>query len=282
MAERRPWSRDELLVAFALYLKLPLRMHHERHPEVIGQAMRLERAPAAVAMKLGNIRSLDDSITSTGRSGLRNASKADREMWAEMQSDWTTFIAVAETALNSDAAKQSENGAVADYAPEGVANDGNLADDPPVAVSADSLPSLDDHSVHGTDIAVTATRRSGQTLFRQIVLSAYRNQCALTGLSDPRLLVASHIIPWSQAPGMRLNPRNGIALNALYDKAFDRGLITFDDDLRLQISPALEADHSEFADLAFRTRAGTRLAVPDKFAPDPDALTYHRATIYLH
>lgn len=280
MAERRPWTRDELLVAFALYLKLPLRRHHERHPEVIEQAVHIGRAPAAIAMKLGNIRSLDDSITNTGLSGLRNASKADREMWAEMQSDWHRFIVTAEAALNGDDAKQSGSDAIADYAPDSAANDGDLPGDPIVAVGGDSLPSLDDHSIHGIDIAVAATRRHGQSLFRQIVLGAYRNQCALTGLPDSRLLVASHIVPWSEDPAMRLNPRNGIALNALHDRAFDRGLITFTEDLRLQISPALESDSSEFAKLAFQTREGTQLAIPDKFAPDPEALAHHRDFIF--
>lgn len=36
----------------------------------------------------------------------------------------------------------------------------------------------------------------------------------------------------------RLDPQNGIALNALHDKAFDRGLITFDTELRLVCSPS--------------------------------------------
>ena len=267
MAERRPWTRAELLVAFALYLKLPLRMHHGRHPEVIEQAVRMGRAPAAIAMKLGNIRSLDDSITSTGRSGLRNASNADRAMWAEMQSDWHRFIAAAEAMLSSDTAKQSGNDAIADQA------SGRISD-------SDNWPSPDDHSGKGIDIPVATTRRNGQTLFRQIVLSAYGNQCALTGLSDQRLLVASHIIPWSEAPEMRLNPRNGIALNALHDRAFDRGLITFTDDLRLQISPALEKD-SEFANLAFQAYEGRQLATPDKFAPGPAMLAYHRTNVFI-
>lgn len=243
-----PWTRTELLVAFALYLKLPLRMHHERHPEVIEQAARMRRAPAAIAMKLGNIRSLDDSIT---RTGLRNASNADREMWAEMQSDWPAFTAAAEAALQEA--------------------------DTPAEAATETAAELD--LGEGRDEPTIAKSRRGQSLFRQAVLSAYRNQCALTRLSEPQLLVASHIIPWSEAPEMRLNPRNGIALNALHDKAFDRGLITFTDDLRLQISPALQAD-SEFANLAFQTREGHQLAIPDKFAPDSTALAYHRDHIF--
>lgn len=251
MAERRPWTRDELLVAFALYLKLPFGHLHARNPEIVDQAARINRTPGALAMKLVNVASLDDSITRTGRSGLKNASRADREMWAEMQSDWSAFTVAAEAALQGTAFS--------------------------IASEAAAEPDLGE----GRDEPTIAKSRRGQALFRQTVLSAYRNQCALTGLAQPQLLVASHIVPWSEDPSMRLNPRNGIALNALHDKAFDRGLITFDDDLRLQISPALEADDSEFAKFAFQTRAGTRLVVPDKFAPNQTALEHHRKYVFI-
>ena len=251
MAARRPWTRGELLVAFALYLKLPFGQLHHRHPEIAAQAARIDRTPGALAMKLVNIASLDDSITRTGRSGLRNASNADREMWAEMQSDWPAFTAAAEAALEGDSEQPS----------------------------AGASPASD--AAQGIDVPTVATRRRGQALFRQTVLSAYRNQCALTGLADQRLLIASHIIPWSQDPKMRLNPRNGIALNPLHDKAFDQGLITFDEHLRLMLSPALPASESEFARAAFTAQSGTQLAVPEKFAPDPDALMYHRERIFI-
>lgn len=253
MAARRPWTRSELLVAFALYLKLPFGQLHHRHPEIAAQAARIDRTPGALAMKLVNIASLDDSITRTGRSGLRNASNADREMWAEMQSDWPAFTAAAEAALQEAVAPAE------------------------AATEAAAEPDLGE----GRDEPTTATRRRGQALFRQTVLSAYRNQCALTGLADQRLLIASHIIPWAQDPEMRLNPRNGIALNPLHDKAFDQGLITFDDDLRLQISPALRTADSDFVHLTFTRQTGTQLAIPEKFAPDPEALAYHRARIFI-
>ena len=251
MAERRPWSRDELLLAFALYLKLPFGQLHARNPEIAAQAARIDRTASALAMKLVNIASLDDSITRTGRSGLRNASNADREMWAEMQSDWPAFIVAAEAALQG-AGEPAASELIAEPATR-----------------------------EGRDEPTIAKSRRGQALFRQTVLSAYRNQCAVTRLAEPQLLVASHIIPWSQAPEMRLNPRNGIALNALHDKAFDRGLITFDDDFRLRISPALEPHDSEFAELAFQAREGTQLAIPDKFAPSEVALEYHRKHVFV-
>jgi len=53
----------------------------------------------------------------------------------------------------------------------------------------------------------------------------------------PELIVASHIVPWSKDKGNRLSPQNGLALNTLHDKAFDRHLITITEDLKIKISP---------------------------------------------
>ena len=83
--ERRPWTRDELLVALSLYLQLPFGRLHRGTPEIKHHAQLLERTPSALAMKLTNFASIDDSID---RAGLRNVAKADRDLWAEMKHDW--------------------------------------------------------------------------------------------------------------------------------------------------------------------------------------------------
>ena len=249
--ERRPWTRDELLVALSLYLQLPFGRLHRGTPEIKHHAQLLERTPSALAMKLTNFASIDDSID---RAGLPNVAKADRDLWAEMNQDWP---AIAEAI---DAAK----------AQFGIAT----TDD----TEADTLQKP---TPVGEDIVATTKVRRGQALFRSAVLSAYRNRCCVTGLSDPRLLVASHIVPWRDDPANRLNPTNGLCLNALHDRAFDRGLITFDADLRLALSPQLVVQQAPFAQSAFTTHIGMRINPPDKFAPDPDLLAHHRDHIFL-
>ncbi len=69
-----------------------------------------------------------------------------------------------------------------------------------------------------------------------MILTSYGAKCAVTGVEEPKLLVASHIMGWSEDAAQRLNPRNGILLNALHDKAFDRHLITFDETNRMVVS----------------------------------------------
>ena len=81
------------------------------------------------------------------------------------------------------------------------------------------------HDIDGKEKERIIKTRVNQSLFRKVVLATYNNKCCITGLAQPELLIASHIIPWSVNEKERLNPSNGICLNALHDKAFDSGLI---------------------------------------------------------
>jgi putative restriction endonuclease len=96
------------------------------------------------------------------------------------------------------------------------------------------------------------------------------------------LLIASHIIPWSQAEDHRLDTQNGISLNALHDKAFDQGLITFDADLRLVLASSLR-DHVANATIAqhFLAFEGTALNIPAEAAgPKAEYLEWHRQHLF--
>lgn len=99
-----------------------------------------------------------------------------------------------------------------------------------------------DISREGEDVESKTKQRKGQDYFRRMILANYGGRCALTGIDVPQLLLASHIIPWSDKSHKkeRLNPCNGICLSALYDKAFDKGLITISpDDYTVRLSSAL-------------------------------------------
>lgn len=79
--------------------------------------------------------------------------------------------------------------------------------------------------------------RVNQDYFCSVLLSNYGGACCLTGIDIPALLTASHIKPWEAAtPSERLISSNGLLLNALHDRAFDRSLITLDDRYRVVVS----------------------------------------------
>lgn len=128
-----------------------------------------------------------------------------------------------------------------------------------------------------SEVERTVKTRRLQTFFRNSVLASYENQCALTGMAIPQLLVASHIIPWSENEERRADPTNGLCLNVLHDKAFDRHLITFDENRQMVVSKALKGGNiPEFQSVNFEQFEGTALTMPHRFAPDEQAMEEHR------
>lgn len=87
-------------------------------------------------------------------------------------------------------------------------------------------------------------QRIGQSIFRESLMDYWQGRCPLTGITDPALLRASHIIPWSECKSDedRLDVHNGLLLSALWDAAFDRGLVTFDDGGTPEFSPNLSVN----------------------------------------
>ena len=129
----------------------------------------------------------------------------------------------------------------------------------------------------GKDTIRAAKARVGQEFFRELILAEYRTQCCVSGLNVPEVLRASHIVGWAEDETNRLNPANGLCLSATYDAAFDRHLISFDEDYRLILSPVL----AEFyGNQAFQTQfvayKGQSIAMPNRFRPDQQFLEKHR------
>ena len=227
---------------------------HARNHEIIRVAGAIGRTPSALAMKLVNIASIDPEITRTGRTGLKNASARDRAMWDEMKSDWQRFAIESHRALE-------EFGAV------------------PASVKGDSADNQPEAPV-GEDRVVRATTRIGQAFFRSAVLSAYNRRCCITDLSIPSLLVASHVVPWRLDKANRTNPRNGLLLSALHDKAFDAGLLTIADDMTVRVSEKHAVGDDGFFAASFKAYDPRPIHLPEKFRPDPDLLSYHREHIF--
>lgn len=256
MSTKSGWSRAQLLVAFYLYCRMPFGKMHRGNPEIIRLSAAIGRTPSALAMKLTNIASLDPAITGTGRKGLAGASAADRAMWEEMQANWENFAiesqATVSRLVDADVVLDVEN---EDAAEEFV-------------------------SYEGVNRVVSTTVRVGQSFFRSAVLSAYHYRCCITGIAIPKLLVASHIVPWRADTSNRLNPRNGLCLSMLHDKAFDIGIICLTDDLTVRVSKRYPSDTDPFFRDALLAYDGKPINVPEKFRPNTDFLAYHREHIF--
>ena len=119
--------------------------------------------------------------------------------------------------------------------------------------------------------------RQNQHIFRKMILSIYQGQCCLTGLPVQEVLRASHISEWAKDKKNRMNPENGLCLSATYDAAFDRHLISFDEDYRLIFAPSLKEHYTNEAfKEQFQRLHGKRITMPVKFLPSQELLAKHR------
>ena len=175
------WTKEQIKLAFHLYCQLPYGRIHGRNPEIIGLAKIIGRTSDAVAMKMLNIASIDPAVTGAGKAGLGNASALDRVVWDEFHSDWDRLALECHQQMLQYSAEGQEQ---VEPQPE---EDTLLPED-----------------FTGETRQVLTAQRIKQHFFRRAVLSSYRGRCCMSGLSEPRLLVASHIVPWS-----RDNPPHG-------------------------------------------------------------------------
>ncbi|MGN0213842.1 MAG: HNH endonuclease [Muribaculaceae bacterium] len=135
-------------------------------------------------------------------------------------------------------------------------------------------------SISNTDVDAEIHQRIGQNVFRSILLEIYNGQCCVCGLNIKELLRASHILPWSESKPNRLNPENGLCLSATYDAAFDKYLISFDEDYRMIVSPYIRDFYTnETAKEYFEKYEGKQLTLPYKFNPSKEFLSKHREKV---
>ena len=243
----RPWTRPELLLAFDLYFRLPFGQLHHGNPQIQKLGLVIDRKANAVSMKLANIASLDKNITDTGRAGLKKASQADRAMWRKIQDNWGDFLA------NVSAARHR-------FDPT---HGGDVITDPDIPV--------------GGTREVTVEVREGQRFFRDNLHRIYEGTCCITGANAPDLLDAAHIIPWQQNNAIGCDPRNGLLLTTLHHRAFDKGLITIDENYHVKVSPIVKEVSSPFIDSALLKYDGQPMRMPsDPYIPKQEYLAQHR------
>ena len=250
---RSPWTRDENIVALGLYCRIPFAKSRASHPEVIRVARLLGRSPASVHLKIGNFGSFDPELKKRGVVGLANVGALDRQVWEEFSGDWERLAQENARLVTEAEARQSSAGVA-------------------------TLEKTRD----GEDRVRLSKARVNQQFFREAILAAYGGRCCVTGLAIPALLVASHIKPWAKCGKMeKLSPHNGLCLNALHDRAFDRGFITVGEDLRLRASRILSSTPDAVARELLLRHNGRKIRSPEKFAPSKAFLAWHEKNCFL-
>lgn len=243
------WTREELILAVNLYCKLPFGRLHNRNPEVINLANLIGRTSGSVAYKLVNFASLDPSLKARGIKGASNASNLDKEIWKEFFSRWDELPFESEKLLAKFEKTTVEK---LNHIPE------------------DELPR------EGKTREQVVKMRVNQSFFRNSILASYNNTCCVTGIQQMEFLIAGHIKPWGVDEKNRLNPRNGIAINALHDKAFETGLLTITPDYKIHISSLLKKQKKlQSIQDYFLKYDNQSIILPSRFLPDKEFLDYH-------
>jgi len=249
------WTRNQLILAINLYCKLPFGRLHRSNPEVIHLANLIGRTPSSIAYKLVNFASLDPSLKARGIKGAANASKLDKIIWEEYYQNWDDLPFESEK-LRAKIENQSIE-------------------------SLNNIPSTELPKEGKTREAIVKVRVN-QSFFRSSILASYNNTCCITGITQPELLIAGHIKSWSEDEKNRLNPRNGIAINALHDKAFENGLITITPDFKIKISERLlKNKNTKSIEEYFLKYDNKDIILPSKFLPDEEFLKYHNEYRFL-
>ena len=261
------WTREHFLIALNLYCKLPFGKLHRRNPLIAEIATKMGRTSNSLAMKLCNFASLDPVQWARGIKGLSGATPHDKEMWNEFHSNIEVLAPESEQLLH-------------DLFTNDQSRDVDLLERDKIRIEKSDkfLPPSGP-----TEASATVKVRRGQQFFRQAILNVYGIRCCITGISIPRLLVASHIKPWRDFPNDRLNPRNGLCLSSLHDAAFDSGLITLDSQFNLVLSKKLKSHFSETALAAnFVPFEGKPIRPPEKLAePKVEFISFHRENIFI-
>jgi putative restriction endonuclease len=244
-----------MILAFNLYLKLPFGKMHRRTPEIIELANLMERSVNSVTLRLVNFASCDPYHQQRGVKGMVGGLKQCQPIWDEFANNREALVFESERILAEYQNKTIET------------------------KFQDLLFDIKD--LKGETKIREVKTRVNQSVFRLIVMANYNRQCAITGIDIPDLLFASHIIPWAANEQERLNPENGICLSALYDKAFDKGLIGFDKNFQVVFSTNLQKNKGkDYFAKYFAPIEKAELQMPQKYLPKREFLEWHLDTIF--
>lgn len=244
----RIWTREETIIAFNLYCKIPFNKSSKRHPLIIKYAEIIGRTPDALNMKIGNIGRLDPDLKSKGITGLVHGAKAEEEVWNEFYDNPERLSFESEKLIAKFSHKKIEDSTEIDIS---------------------NLP-------EGQDRETVIRQRVNQSFFRSAVMCSYDYRCCISGIALPSLVEACHIVDWAEDKANRTNPKNGLCLNSFFHKAYDKYLLSITPDFKIVISEELIGNILEESTLDYiKQFDGKEIHLPNRFVPSKDLLDIH-------
>ena len=242
------WTKEETIIAFNVYCKIPFKDSNKNHPMIIEYAKIIGRSPSALNMKVGNLGRLDPKLKEKGIVGLSHGSKIERIVWEEFYANPEQFAYESECLIAKYANKSIEKSSKIDI------ND---------------LP-------NGKERETIVKLRVNQSFFRSAVMTSYNNRCCVSGVGNPQLLEACHIVSWADDSHNRTNPENGLCLNSLFHRAYDKHLMAITPDYEIIISENFmeKVEDSTFEKYLTEIN-GRKINMPTRFYPQRELLDIH-------
>ena len=234
------WSREQEIVALYMYCLIPFNKVSAANPHIVKMANIIGRPNAnSLKAKIGNFGKFDTNLAAVG---LGHTSHLDEEIWNEYNGRWQDLEVDALKLIDKFQLRNHEEQAEIPFIPI------------------------------GKEREIVIKQRINQSLFRNMVLSAYNNTCCITGLARPELIEACHIIDWAEDEKNRINPCNGLAMNVLFHRAFDKLYLGISTDLRVVISDklydGLKGEDKDKTFEIFNPYNGREIKLPKKFKPN--------------
>jgi putative restriction endonuclease len=252
MDANRRWTKEEEILALYAYCNVPFNKASNSHPFIVKTAQLISRSPASVKMKIGNFGSFDPRLQALGIVGLTGVSKLDEQVWQTYYGNWDK-LAIDAAKITADLSNRSIEDIVREF-PAGLTK------------------------------TVSVKQRINQNFFRNVVLNSYNNTCCISGISETSRLEACHIVSWTENEAIRTDPTNGLCMNPLFHKAYDKFLISVTADFDIRISDSFL---SQIGDMKFRdymqSKDNSKITMPHKFTPNRDFLDqHHQKYIQIH
>ena len=242
------WTREQTIVALNVYCKIPFKNSNARHPLIKEYAKIIGRTPAALNLKIGNLGSFDPALRAKGIVGLGHTSNMDEIVWNEF------FENPEKLAYESERI---------------IAEMKNQTIEESTAIDLSDLP-------EGADRMTITRQRVNQQFFHDAVLCSYDNHCCITGINNPMLLEACHISSWREDIKNRTNPKNGLCMNPLFHRAFDRFLFAVTPDFEIVISnQMIEGTKDDCFKNYLLGLHHRQILMPEKFVPSQELLAKH-------
>lgn len=249
------WTEEQITVVLYEYCRRPFGQFSGTKPFIEELGRLLHRSPGAIVRKVGNLAHFDPQMMARGVGGLEHTAKLDKVVWDKYFGHWDQLAYDAELLIAKFKEKDLEE---------------SLEES--LSIDLSTLPK-------GKERKQEVIHRINQDFFRRTVLSSYRNRCCITGLNNPKLLEASHIVGWRKDEENRTNPQNGLCLNILFHKAYDENLLGISPDYEIFISerffctPLNGIDESTVNYISNFNHQ--KLILPRRFYPDRDLLAKH-------